>query len=153
MQNTRNYSQKSNFMCGSEELDLLPFYVTSINVPGITFSIPEVNTRNGTMINLSPDVIEFNSLSMELLLDEDYNLYKEVMDLIFKNINVESGTFADNVFQFWCEVTDDLGKSVMKIEYYNCRIESVGDLQLDTTDETTETVFSLELKYDYFKIV
>ena len=151
--NYRNYAQKTNFTCGTETFDLLPFFATSINIPGINFSLPEVGGKFGTRINVSSDSIAFNSLSIEVLLDEDYKIYKEIMEVVFTHINVESGTFAEFDFDFWCEVNDDMGAKVMKIEYYNCRIESVGDLSLDTSDDTTEQVFSLEIKFDYFKII
>lgn len=151
--NTRNYSQRSNFTCGSEALELLPFYVQTINIPGVSFSLPELSGRGGVKLNMSGDSVTFNSLSTEIILDEDYMIYKEINDIIFKHINLETGTYADFSFDFWMEMTDDMGKSIMKVEYYNCRIESLGDLSLDATDDTTEQTFSLDLKYDWHKVI
>jgi hypothetical protein len=151
--NSRNYSQKSNFMCGTEALDLLPFYAQSCNIPGINFSIPEIGGRNGYKLGLSSDTITFGSLSLQIILDENYQIFKDINKIVFDHINVETGTYAEFSFDFWVEVTDALGKSVMKIEYTNCRIETIGDLELDSMDDSTETIFTMELRYDYHTLI
>lgn len=151
--NKRNYSQRSNYLCGTNVLNLLPFYAQTINIPGLNFSLPEIGGRNGARISLSSDGVVFNTLSIDMIMDEDYQLYKDINKIIFDHLNVETGTFVEFTFDFWCEVTDDLGKSVMKIEYYNCRIESIGDLSLDTMDDSTEHTMNMEIKFDYFKLI
>jgi len=149
--NTRNYSQKSNFMCGSNILQLLPFYVTTLNIPSITTTIQEISGRQGAIVNMSPTSITFGTLSLEVLLDEDYSVYKDIVSNV--HVDVETGTFKNLYFDFWTEVTNDMGKSVLKIEYYNCLIENIGELSLAANDDMTEQVFSLDIKYDYFKII
>lgn len=153
MPNRRNYAQKSNFMCGTDALDLLPFYVQTLNIPGMSFSLPEIGGRYGTKLNMSSDSVTFGSLSLEVIVDEDYQIFKDIVKIITDHLNVESGTFADFSFDFWTSITDDMGKVIMKVEYFNCRIESLGDVSLDAMDETTESTFSMELKFDYYKIV
>jgi len=149
--NTRNYSQKTNYMCGSSTMEILPFYVTTLNLPGITTNIQEVSGRYGAPTNITPSNMTFNSLSLEVLLDEDFKIYKD----IFKNIKIDvtTGTFQSAYFDFWTAFTDDMGKVIMKVEYHDCLIESLGELSFATNDDTTEQVFSLDLKYDYFNIV
>lgn len=151
--NTRNFSQKSNYKCGSAELDLLPFYVQTCNIPGMNFSLPEIGGRSGLKLNLSNDNVTFNSLSLTVIIDEDFQIYKEFTDIVFKSINLEAGSFANRSFDFWVEITDDMGKNVMKVEYSGCRIESIGDLELDSADDSTEHTFSVEIKFDYYKII
>lgn len=149
--NTRNYSQKTNYMCGSNTMELLPFYVTTLNIPSITTNVQEISGRQGAVVNMTPGNMTFNSLSLEVLLDEDFKIYKDVIKQI--KIDVETGTFESAYFDFWTSFTDDMGKVVMKIEYYDCLIESLGELSFATNDDTTEQVFSLDIKYDYFKII
>jgi len=149
--NTRNYSQKTNYMCGTESMDLLPFYVTTLNIPGINTNVQEISGRSGAPVQMTPGNMTFNSLSLEVLLDEDYKIYRDIIKNI--KIDVETGTFESAYFDFWTSFTNDMGKVVMKIEYYNCLIESIGDLSLATNDDTTEQTFDLSLKFDYFKIV
>ncbi len=149
--NTRNYSQKTNFQCGTISMELLPFYVTTLQIPGISTIIQEVSGRSGAPVNFSPANMLFSNLSLEVLIDEDYKVYKDIIKNI--KIDVETGTFELAYFDFWTSVTNDMGKVIMKIEYYNCIIEAIGEVSLAANDDTTEQVFSLDLKYDYFKIV
>jgi len=150
--NTRNYSQKTNYLCGADVLDILPFYAQTLSIPGLNMSIQEIGGRTGARIGLSGNSVEFNELTIDVLLDEDYLVWKELTDVIFTHIDVSTGVYSDFSFNFWTEVTNNLGKSILKIEYLNCRIESIGDLELTTTDDDL-TTFSLTIKYDYYNII
>lgn len=149
--NYNNLAQKTNYIAGSDKLKLAPFYLTNVNLPGLTFSYPEISGRFGSKVFMAGDNIQYNSLSFEMLIDEDFNLYNEFLDKILENINVETGTFADNTFDFWIEINNNKGNKIMKFEFYNCRIESLGDIQLDTQDDITEHTITVEVRYDYFK--
>jgi hypothetical protein len=150
--NYNNLAQKTNYTAGSDKFDKLPFYLTTVNIPGISFSYPELGGRGAARLNAAADTITYNSLSFEMLIDEDFNIYHEFMDIVKNDINVESSNFADNFFDFWIEINNNKGNKIFKIEYYNCRIESVGDINLDSQDDMTEHTLSVDIKYDYFKI-
>ena len=149
--NYNNLAQKTNYTAGSNKLNLTPFYLTNVNIPGLNFSYPEIGGRFGTKVFMAGDNIQYNTLSFEMLIDEDFNLYNEFFDKVVENINVESGSFADNTFDFWVEINNNKGNKLMKFEFYNCRIESLGDIQLDSQDDITEHNMTVEVKYDYFK--
>ena len=150
--NYNNLAQKTNYTAGSDKLDLLPFYLTSVNVPGVSLSHAEVGGRAGKF-NITGDTITYNALSFEMLVDEDFEIYHEFMDKIMQNVDSEYGTFENVEFDFWIEVNNNKGNKVFKMEFYNCRLESIGDIQLDTQDDLTEYTMSVDLKYDYFKII
>lgn len=149
--NIRNYSQKTNFKCGVSNSDILPFYVTTLNIPGVQTNISEISGRFGASVNVTPDSLSYSPLSLEILLDEDYKIYIDLLNNIY--INIDDGTFKNTVFNFWTTVTNAMGKDVMTVEYYNCIIESISDLELNTGDDTTEQTFNLSIKYDYFKVL
>lgn len=149
--NYNNFAQKTNFLASSDKLNLAPFYLTNVNIPGVNFSYPEVGGRYGSKIFMAGDNIQYNVLSFEMLIDEDFNLYNEFFDKILENINVESGKFADNTFDFILQINNNKGNKLMKFEFFNCRIESIGDIQLDTQDDITNHTMSVEIRYDYFK--
>ena len=148
--NTRNYSQKTNFLCGSPTLKLLPFYVTNLTIPGITANVPEVSGRFGASNKFSAANITFNDLSLDVLLDQNYRIYIDIYNLI--KVHIDDGTFENFYFEFWIQVTDDFGKTVFKIDFHDCQIETIGDLELGTQDETTERTFNINIKYDYYTI-
>lgn len=153
MVNTNNFAQRTNYMAGSDKLQLLPFYLASVNIPGMNLNHPELGGRTGGRLNLTGDTITYNSLSLEVLLDEDFEIFHEFTDKVFENIDPKSGTFADLTFDFWIEISNSKGNKLFKMEFNNCRVETIGDIQLDTQDDTTEFLLSLEFKFDYYEII
>jgi len=132
-------------------MGLLPFYATEISLPGVSQTLQEVSGRFGAPTNISPGNMTYNPLSITVLLDEDYKVWQDIMNEI--RVDVEDGTFKNEYFDFWTEVTNDMGHTIMKIEYYSCNIEMISDLMLASNDDTTEQTFDIEIKYDYFKII
>lgn len=151
--NYNNLAQKTNWTAGTDRFPLVPFYLTNISIPGMNFSVPETGSRFGARINLASDTITYNSLSFDFLIDEDFEIYKTFYDYIYQSINPEKETFADSSFDLWVELNNSKSNKIMKFEFYNCRIESIGDIELDTTSDETEIVMNLGLKFDYFKIL
>ena len=149
--NTRNYSQKTNYQCGSSNMHLLPFYATEVNLPGVSTNIQETSGRAGAAINYSPANMIYNPLSITVLLDEDYKVWQDILKEV--HIDVTTGTFKNEYFDFWVEVFNDMGKSVMKTEFHSCTIESISDLALGSNDDITEQTFTLDIKYDWFEII
>jgi len=82
--NIRNYAQKTNFKCGVSNSDILPFYVTTLNIPGIQTNISEMSGRFGAPVNITPDSLTYNPLSLEVLLDEDYKIYIDILNNVSK---------------------------------------------------------------------
>jgi hypothetical protein len=150
--NYNNLAQKTNYVAGSAALELAPFYLTAVNIPGISFNHYEVGARAGRF-SVTGDTLVYNTLSFEMLIDEDFKIYHEFMDKAVKMINSETGTFAAQEFDFWIQINNNKGNKLFKIEFFNCRLESVGDIQLDSQDEITEHNMAIDIKYDYFKII
>lgn len=151
--NYNNLAQKTNWTAGTDKFPLVPFYLTTVNIPGMNFSIPESGSRYGTRLNLASDTVTFNTLSFDFLIDEDFEIYKAFYKHINNSINVEKGTFADISFDMWLELNNSKGNKLLKFEFYNCRIENIGDVELDTTSPETESIMNLSLKFDYFKLL
>lgn len=151
MSNINNLAQGTNYTAGSSELDLLPFYLTTVNIPGLNFSHPEIGGRTGAKLNLSGDSITYNTLSMEVLIDEDFQIYDDIITKIYNTVSPNSGSFANTEFNFWVQINNSKGNPLFKLEFFNCRFESVGDIQLNTQDSETEHTMALEVKYDYYR--
>lgn len=151
--NYHNLAQKTNWTAGSDKFPLLPFYLTNVSIPGMSFSIPESGARYGSRINLASDTVTYNSLSFDFLIDEDFEIYKTFYMYLLESINPEHGTFADKSFNLWLELNNSKSNKIMKFEFYNCRIESISDIELDTTSDETEIVMNLGIKFDYFKLL
>ena len=150
--NYNNLAQKTNYIAGSDKLELAPFFLTAVNIPGLNFSHVEVGGKAGRF-NVTGDTLVYNALAFEMLIDEDFKVYHEFMDKAVKSINPESGTYASQEFDFWIQVNNNKGNKLFKLEFYNCRLESIGDIQLDSQDDITEHTLAIDIKYDYYKLV
>lgn len=148
--NTVNLSQRTNIQAGSPDLDLSTLMIQHISIPGISFSHPEIGGRNGTRLTLNADTMTFNELSFDVIVDEDLLVYNELMGIITSQLDIETGVYTQKTFEFWVTVTDSFGNEAMRWDFHNCKIESLGDLDYDYSDESTEYLLNLTLKYDYF---
>jgi len=150
--NIANLAQKTNFIAGSDKLKLTELYLTTVNLPGVTIDHPELSAGAGAKLNLTGDNITYNTLSFNLLVDEDFLIYHEFMGKIFNNVNPESGSFANIEFDFWVQINNSKGHKLFKIDFTNCRVESIEDIEFDTASDETEFTLDVEIKYDYFTI-
>lgn len=149
--NYGNLAQKTNYTLGSHKLDLGPIYLQSVNIPGINFSHIETSTRSGARLTVTGDTLTFNNLSFEMLIDEDFKVYFEFMDKVFKNVNPENGTFASQEFDLWLQFHNNKGNPLFKLNFYNCRIETISDISLDNMSDEVVNTLAVDIKYDYFK--
>lgn len=151
MKNIGNVYQKTNFILGSDELEYGPIFLQSVNLPGISLTHPETYSQQGQLSYASADVKSFNSLNFDIVIDENFDSYFDFMEKVFKNVNTEEGTFVEETyFDLWIVITNLKGKPLFKYTCHNCRIASIGDVDLNTTDEGTPSTFSVEVIYDYY---
>lgn len=151
--NYGNIAQKTNFLCGSDELDFGPLFVQSFAIPGINFSHTDIaGSRHGAKLHIQGDSCTYNNLNLNLLIDEDFKSYFDFYDKVMKGFNPREGKFANQEFNFWITVTDLKGYPLFKTEFFSCRIESIGDIELTTTDDSTANTLSIDIVYDYYTI-
>lgn len=151
--NYHNFSQKTNFIGGSDKFENMIFYMTTANIPGVTFTHPEIGGRFSSKVYLASDTMSHNNLSFEFLIDEDFLIYKDFMRWIKLSFKSTEGTFNDEPFTFWLQINNSKGNAVLNFEFYNCRIENIGDINLNVQEDTTEHTMSVDIKFDYFEIV
>lgn len=150
--NVNNFAQKTNWIAGSDQFKTVPFFLTNVNVPGFNLTHTEIGGRNSIKMKLPSDIVNYNNLSFDMLIDEDLETYKELITIINKSINIETGNFGVFDFNFWIQLNNSKGNKVLKIEFNNCKIASISDLNLDTQDETTEYVLTVEIDFDSLNI-
>ena len=150
--NYNNLAQKTNWIAGSSEFKNIPFFLTNLNIPGVVLNHPEIGGRDSARIKLAGDTAIYNSLTFDMLIDEDFVIYQEVMSIIKKNVGVETGTFGNFYFDFFIEISNSKGNKVLKLDFSNCRIENISDIDLSSQDSSTEYTMSMEIVYDYYEI-
>lgn len=152
--NTVNYATQTNVMAGSDIFKLTPFFLQQVSIPGISFSHPEVGGgRFGSVGTLNADTINYGDLTIEIIMDESFLVYDEIMGVINKQIDIVTGKFTQKTFDFWVTVTDSFGNELIKWTYHNAKIESISDFQYDYSSEETMFTLSVTLKFDRFEYV
>lgn len=146
-----NFAQNSNYSIGISFLgDENVFYAQSVTLPGFNFTSQELAGSGGSKVLLGGDSITYDACSVNIILDEKLNVYKEIIKYIIKLIDPVSGKFSNDEFNVWITLKDNLGADLITIEYYGCRLESVAGLDYSSVSEDEEILLPLTFKFDEF---
>ena len=148
-----SYSTVSNIQFGSNEFK--PVWVNSqtFALPAITLSPPKVNTRSGALVNLASDTVDYDDLSIDVIMDKDWDVWNSLYAFFLDGLNVEEGTFLkEQPVDLWIEFFNGQGKSVKKFMFYKCRLLSFGDVALSTMDVEDElNTLNVSFTFDYME--
>ena len=148
-----SYSTGTAIQFGSADLPSVWVNAQTFSLPTISLSPPKVNSRSGALVNLASDTVEYDDLSVEVILDKDWEVWNNLYGHFLNGLNVEEGTFLkENIFDVWLEFFNGEGKSVKKFMFYKCRLVSFGDISLSTMDTEDElNTLSLGFVFDYME--
>lgn len=149
--NNNSYSTSSNIQFGSSEMKKMWFNAQTFQLPSITLSPPQVNSRSGALINLASDTADYGDLTVDLILDKEWVVYDNVYNHFVKRLNVETGNFEPFAqFDLWIEIFNGEGNSVKKFWFYNCRLTSFGDMNFSVQDTEDElNLLNMTFVFDY----
>jgi hypothetical protein len=128
------------------------YNVQSVNLPGVDFSHPQIASRSGALITGQADNITFNDLQITLIIDEGFNIWKEVMVNAFKMVRVTQPMFDKNFRDAYVVITDSQGNDILKVWFRNAQITSIGDLSYASSNMNEHLTLDVGLKYDYMEI-
>lgn len=149
--NFNNLQNQTNFIQSSPQFKLVPFFLQRVNIPGISIDSESMSYRGRNKFYAGQNTLEFNPLSFEMLIDENFDIWLEFQRHIRNNIH-KDGTFDAEPFQFTLQLNNSKGRKIMLIEFRNCRLSSIGDIQLDTTSELTQHTLQVDMVYDDYEI-
>lgn len=145
-----NFADASRYLVGSDTLKLTPFYLKDFQIPGVSLSHPELSNRSGTKLHVSADSITFDNLDLNVIIDSEFLTYFELLDWITNTVNVPLGRFSNETdFNLWVRVMDDKYNLRFRLDFHNCRINSLGGINLSPDTEVGFTV-PVNISYDYF---
>ena len=139
---------------GSNKLQNTLYLAQSINIPGLSFNNPTIGSRGGALARLSSDTVEFSTLNLDIIIDKDWKVYDEIFNTFLETINIKENKFSNNItFDIWVEIYDELSKKTrQKFWFRNCRLQSIGDIEMDIRDsEDTNISCLLTLEFDYME--
>lgn len=144
-----NLADVSQFLVGSDTLKLTPFFIKNFTIPSIAFAHPSLMTRSGVALHTGADSIDFNDLSLDIMLDSGFQTYFELLDLAMQEVNFEQDTFSTPTFDLWVQILNSNKEILFRVDFKNCRISSIGEIALDPSAELGASL-NIGVVYDYW---
>lgn len=144
-----NLADVSQFLVGSDTLKLTPFFIKNFTIPSIAFAHPSLMTRSGVALHAGADSIDFNDLSLDIMLDSGFQTYFELLDLAMQEVNFEQDTFSTPTFDLWVQILNSNKEILFRVDFKNCRISSIGEIALDPSAELGVSL-NIGVVYDYW---
>ena len=148
-----NFFQSSNFKVFLPFIQDEQFSVQSIELPGFSFTLPEVFAQSSKRALLGGDSITFDPVTIEFIIDEDLHTYKKIIKWFLKSVNPNNGRIDNQDFTCGIELTDNAGHSLLCLQMYGCRFETVSSVNLTSNSEDQELVLSVTMRFDDLELV
>lgn len=150
--NNKNNSLNTNSLFNSTLLSPEAKYtIQEWNIPGLTISHPEMNTRSGPMF-LQGDFLQYNTLDMKILVDEELVVWREFIGIFQKYQIPGTNTCIPITGDSFIEVYDSKNKYLFKVYFYNCYFKAIGDLRYMTNEDNEIITTDISIAYDYYTI-
>ena len=151
---TRNFTHNSNFIFQTNLFgEETTYSIQEVALPGMGFSHVEVG-KSSVLGNLQGDTINYNDLSIGVIMDEELLIWKEIVGTMQNKMrDPYSGTGDIESKYGHLEIHDDNSKLVLKLEFTGIMIESIDDLAYNTNADDEIITVNINLKYDYYTIV
>jgi len=152
--NNRNFTHNSNFIFQTNlfNKEETIYSIQECNLPGISFSHIQINKSSVTG-NFQGDTATYNDLSLTLIVDEKLTIWKDIVKTLQKMRDPYPSEAEEIVEYSYLEIHDDNSNLVVKLEFVDCLIESIGDLIYNTTEEDEIMTCEVSIKYDYYNII
>jgi len=155
IKNKRNLATSTNIVFGSTLLDSEEYYIRETTLPGITFTSPEVYAPNSpfhTSVQVEPDTVQYDPLEVTLLVDEDLEIWKTVINKSKMACNGDLNTELKDRSRSWILIKDSNGNTRKKIVFRDCVITMIGSLDYSSADNDDLLTLPLTITYSEFDI-
>jgi len=148
---SRNFTHNSNFLFQTNLFteEETTYAIQECPLPGLSFSHIQIGARS-VLGNVQGDTLNFNDLTISLIIDEELKVWKEIVQKMLKMRNPENSLGEQIQKYSYLEIHDDNSKEVLKLEFIDCTIESIDDLMYNTTSQDEVITCSVTIKYDYY---
>lgn len=152
MQNYSNLQNLTNYVQSSPQFEKVPFYLLRVNLPGIQSDTEKLSTRGRNRFNTQQELIEFNSLSFEMLIDENLEIWLEMQNYLRERVKKDA-TFDPDPFTFTVSINNNKGNKLFTVMFNYCYLVNIGDIQLDSTQDQLHHTLQVEITYDDYEII
>lgn len=149
---SKSYAQETNYYATFtiESLKDLKFYLSSINLPNIELEYESLNNRY-SVLPIFTGKLNFEELSLQVLVDEKFYMYTNILDEIFSYKDTSSGKIENNKFNMNLFVTTNKGNPILKFEFEDCFITSLSSIEFQSNKDIQYLSYNLKLKFLKFK--
>lgn len=159
-----NYLQPSGFkvVINRREFPNLQFYAQSIAHPDASLPPSEIGFPRAS-VPFVGDTVDFGQLSMEVLLDEDMNSYRELYNWMISAVNekhiLATQSLGSGEVDYTAPSYHDITVAVLsshnnvnrQFRYLNGFPISIGNIQMNATTAEQYLSFPVTFRFDYFE--
>ena len=164
---------KNNFRLLIDKVPNVEFFVKSVNIPGLTFTETVLAAGIGLDAFFPGDKIQFETLSVSFLVDEDLQNFKEIFDWMDSIVPMQdptkyktlTGTTATTTNQY-SSVGDDLSQYSMItlvlntnknipnrfFKFYDAFPTSLSGLELASGESGDSVICTVDFRFTYYEI-
>lgn len=156
----KNYLQPTGFkiIIDRKNYTNLEFFAQSVSHPGSSVNPLEVPTTRVTSLPLAGDKITYTNLTMDVILDEDMESYKEMqnwLDRIVNDGHVDQTT--DTKVSTYADITllimSSHNNKNVQIRYRDCMPVDIGSINLaSNVGDVAYLTFQVSFRFSEFEI-
>jgi len=149
-----SFSPVTSVRFGAVELKDIWFNVNSMVLPTISLDPPQMNTRAGANVAIAADTAVYTDLSVEIIIDKNWEVFDYVYSYFLQGLNVENGQFSHyKNFELWAEVVDGEGNRMKKFNFHSCRLMEFTGFEMNPNDpEDAHQTMSLTFNITYYTV-
>lgn len=154
--------QSTKYTFSFPNLPFLNYFVTNVNIPGISTNEVTVSTPFSDTYRHG-DKLVYEPLMVNILLDEDLRVWEETHNWLtsltfprrFEEYapNQSKQQFKDKYYDSILTINTNSNIANMRLKFRNCHPTSLSGLQFSTNDSELENITSsITFRYDYYDI-
>ena len=147
-----NVAKSTSFVLKmSEEFPVSEFMVKSFFGLGIDATFPELNFNNIATQYL-PGKTRFNNMNATIILDEKLEILEEMQKYMVDMSNPNDGSIRNKEFDAILYMYSNKNKLIKKIQFKNCSLRSISDINLDTNEEAP-ILITITIQFNLYEFI
>lgn len=135
-----------------DKFKTVEYFAQKFIIPGFSFGVTPVGTSS-TKLNVVGDSVDFEPLTITMLVDEELNTYKEIYnDMMEKDPETGNIDPGEREYDISVVILTSKNNPVLTFRFIDAKINNVGALMYDVAN-SERMFFDLTFIYDYYTII
>lgn len=159
----KNYLQPTGFkiVINRQNYPNMEYFASGVTHPGATVNAIELPIRRVTSVPIAGDKIEYGSLTVDMILDEDMEAYKEIQNWLERIVNEghvrAEASPTSTVVPTYADITviilTSQNNKNVQIKYKDCVPTTLGSIEFTSTaGDVTYPVTAVTFRFSSFEI-